>query len=150
MAFKKTNLTRHYSPETGRFLSEDPIGFFSLEFNFYRYVESNPLKYADPVGLDRRICHRRIRGLLGTYEGDFWHHSYVQFRDSSGNINYSSWGMNGMITDESGEGCGGNWTPSSNVSDQRARDFGNNLGDLLNYPSDGVCHLHSAAVYNFK
>ena len=42
---------RYYDPGTGRFLSEDPIGFES-DINFYRYVLNNPLTKYDPKGLD--------------------------------------------------------------------------------------------------
>jgi len=41
----------HYSAETGRFLSEDPIGFVGRDFSLYRYVENNPIRYKDPTGL---------------------------------------------------------------------------------------------------
>jgi len=43
-------MIRHYNPETGRFLSEDPIGFFGGDNNFYRYVFNSPLIYRDPNG----------------------------------------------------------------------------------------------------
>ncbi len=39
------------SPETGRFISEDPIGFGGGDNSLYRYVENSPLKYSDPFGL---------------------------------------------------------------------------------------------------
>ena len=41
----------HYNPQTGRFLSEDPIGFNSGDYNLYRYVHNNPLDSVDPTGL---------------------------------------------------------------------------------------------------
>jgi RHS repeat-associated protein len=41
---------RYYNPTTGRFLSEDPIGFMAGA-NFYAYVGGNPLRYRDPFGL---------------------------------------------------------------------------------------------------
>ena len=41
---------RYYDSNVGRFLSEDPIGFRSGDFNLYRYVVNNPLNYADPYG----------------------------------------------------------------------------------------------------
>ncbi len=42
---------RHYDPNTGRFLSEDPIGFAGGDANLYRYVGNNPVNYVDPSGL---------------------------------------------------------------------------------------------------
>ncbi|MCP5094762.1 MAG: hypothetical protein GY943_04340, partial [Chloroflexi bacterium] len=41
---------RHYNPEMGRFLSEDPLGFGSGDYNLYRYVFNNPLNLLDPTG----------------------------------------------------------------------------------------------------
>ena len=34
----------------GRFLSEDPIGFISGDYNMYRYLENNPILNTDPSG----------------------------------------------------------------------------------------------------
>ncbi len=42
---------RYYNPQTGRFISEDPIGFDSGDINLYRYVNNSPLNYTDPSGL---------------------------------------------------------------------------------------------------
>ena len=41
---------RYFNPDTGRFLSEDPIGFDGGSSSFYRYVENNPINYIDPEG----------------------------------------------------------------------------------------------------
>jgi len=41
---------RYYNPSTGRFLSEDPIGFAGEDTNLYRYVGNNPVSYRDPSG----------------------------------------------------------------------------------------------------
>jgi RHS repeat-associated protein len=50
----QTNLyyyrARYLDPATGRFLSEDPVGF-SVGVNFYGYVLNNPVNLIDPVGL---------------------------------------------------------------------------------------------------
>ena len=43
---------RWYDAKTGRFISEDPIGFAGGDINLYGYVWSNPIKYSDPTGLD--------------------------------------------------------------------------------------------------
>ena len=42
---------RHYSPELGRFLRVDPIGYFD-SLNLYQYVQSNPINFVDPFGLE--------------------------------------------------------------------------------------------------
>jgi RHS repeat-associated protein len=44
---------RYYDPISGRFISEDPIGFYSGEYNFYRYVTNNPVNHIDPFGLKK-------------------------------------------------------------------------------------------------
>jgi RHS repeat-associated protein len=41
---------RWYDPQTGRFISEDPIGFDG-GINWYAYVENNPANLVDPSGL---------------------------------------------------------------------------------------------------
>jgi len=41
---------RYFDPGTGRFLSEDPLGF-SIGFNFYAYVLNNPTNDIDSAGL---------------------------------------------------------------------------------------------------
>ena len=47
---------RYYDANTGRFISEDPIGFRSGDANFYSYVFSNPVNYRDPSGLAAGVC----------------------------------------------------------------------------------------------
>ena len=42
---------RYYNPETGRFLSEDPIHFRGGDLNLYRYVRNKVVNYLDPFGL---------------------------------------------------------------------------------------------------
>ena len=41
---------RWYDPNSGRFISEDPIGFADGP-NPYRYAGNNPILYVDPTGL---------------------------------------------------------------------------------------------------
>jgi len=43
--------SRWYDPKTGRFLSEDAIGFAGGDANLQRYVYNNPLKFIDPTGM---------------------------------------------------------------------------------------------------
>ena len=47
------NRFRYYHPETGRYISEDPIGFLSGEANFFAYV-SDTNAWVDLLGLFRK------------------------------------------------------------------------------------------------
>ncbi|MFZ3200418.1 MAG: RHS repeat-associated core domain-containing protein [Candidatus Acidiferrales bacterium] len=42
---------RYFDPTTGRFLSEDPLGFAADGVNFYEYAYDNPTDFTDPLGL---------------------------------------------------------------------------------------------------
>ncbi|MBI5885113.1 MAG: RHS repeat protein [Deltaproteobacteria bacterium] len=42
---------RYYDARTGRFISEDPIGFNGGDTNLYSYVGQNPVRYTDSIGL---------------------------------------------------------------------------------------------------
>lgn len=44
---------RWYDPQSGRFISEDPIGLDG-GINLYAYVDNNPLRYFDPEGTQMR------------------------------------------------------------------------------------------------
>ncbi|MBY0588572.1 RHS repeat-associated core domain-containing protein [bacterium] len=44
------NRNRWYDPSTGRWMSQDPIGFSAGDQNLYRYVENDAVNYTDPTG----------------------------------------------------------------------------------------------------
>src|SRR5262245_43679116 len=48
----QNNLNRWYDPVTGRWMSEDPIGFNGDSSNLYRYVGNSPTNGVDPSGND--------------------------------------------------------------------------------------------------
>ena len=41
---------RYYNPATGRFISEDPLGFGGGDVNLYAYVADSPTNFTDPFG----------------------------------------------------------------------------------------------------
>jgi RHS repeat-associated protein len=51
----QNNLNRWYDASTGRWLSEDPIGFAAGDANLYRYVGNSPTNGTDPSGLQAAI-----------------------------------------------------------------------------------------------
>ncbi|MBY0516991.1 MAG: RHS repeat-associated core domain-containing protein, partial [Bacteriovoracaceae bacterium] len=53
---------RYYDPSTGRFISEDPIGFAGGDYNLYRYVGNNPVKDIDPLGKTIMSASDRLGG----------------------------------------------------------------------------------------
>ncbi|GJG96678.1 RHS repeat-associated core domain-containing protein [Cupriavidus pauculus] len=57
---------RYYSPQLGRFISADSIGWGSGQTNNYAYVGGNPLSYADPDG---HIPLPVVTGIIGAGVG---------------------------------------------------------------------------------
>ena len=45
------NMHRYYDPDTGRYLTPDPLGLAGMDPNLYGYVGGNPINYIDPFGL---------------------------------------------------------------------------------------------------
>jgi RHS repeat-associated protein len=50
----QNNLNRWYDSSTGRWISQDPIGFAAGDANLYRYVGNSPTNATDPNGLIER------------------------------------------------------------------------------------------------
>jgi RHS repeat-associated protein len=79
---------RYYDPTIGRFLSEDPIGFWSGDYNFYRYVQNDPVNFVDPYGLEILVCNRKVNGFpfVGNhaYPWDTTNNTSEGMRGSSG------------------------------------------------------------------
>ncbi|PZN32668.1 MAG: hypothetical protein DIU71_06995 [Proteobacteria bacterium] len=53
---------RMYSPELGRFLQPDPIGY-AAGLNLYAYVGGDPINFTGPTGLARHCIWRTISGV---------------------------------------------------------------------------------------
>ena len=59
---------RYYQPQTGHFISEDPLSWASGQFNDYAYVGNNPINFVDPLGL---ACVDTSMLIQGTISGAF-------------------------------------------------------------------------------
>lgn len=58
------NWNRYYNPSTGRYITGDPIGL-NGGLNSYIYAKSNPLRFADPKGLNPLAACAANPGMCG-------------------------------------------------------------------------------------
>jgi RHS repeat-associated protein len=58
------NWNRYYDPDTGTYITKDPIGLAG-GVNTYAYVNGSPLNYIDPFGLEKIILFPPIGGESG-------------------------------------------------------------------------------------
>ncbi|WP_297292870.1 RHS repeat-associated core domain-containing protein, partial [Oceanicoccus sp.] len=58
---------RYYDAETGRFISEDPIGFAGGDLNLYAYVQNNPVMFIDPSGTNPALLYYFINTPIGQW-----------------------------------------------------------------------------------
>jgi RHS repeat-associated protein len=93
---------RHYSPSTGRFISEDPIGWASGQANDYSYVRRNPIGYVDPSGLFG-IPGAVYGGISGAIGG------YITGGGGQGGIIRCPGGRSGWLRASRRSGWGGCW-----------------------------------------
>jgi RHS repeat-associated protein len=63
----QNNINRWYEAGTGKWLSEDPIGFKARDVNLYRYVGNGPMNATDPSGQSGVLSDNKIEtGELDT------------------------------------------------------------------------------------
>jgi RHS repeat-associated protein len=71
---------RYYDPQTGRFISEDPMGFEAGN-NFYVYVSNDPIQWKDSLGLCKscglKVAPEYKDGTLVGKTGFHWHAEFL-------------------------------------------------------------------------
>jgi RHS repeat-associated protein len=65
------NRARYYDAATGRWISQDPLGFDAGDSNLYRYVNNNPANASDPSGnLETPGFYRDYAAYLAAVEAE--------------------------------------------------------------------------------
>jgi len=81
------NVARYYNPNTGRYITSDPIGLAG-GVNTYSYVGGNPVSNVDPLGLLTLSLGYFGSSVLG-FGGDVGGGGYVSY--SNGHFSYGSY-----------------------------------------------------------
>jgi RHS repeat-associated protein len=94
------NRARYYSGESGRWISEDPLGFPSGDYNLQRYVNNTTINAVDPNGFEIIWLHKnRGTSAHGTGPGSPTGHSAILIGNANDGWYYYSWEGSGMETD---------------------------------------------------
>src|SRR6267378_1931486 len=88
-----------YNPSIGRFPQSDPIGLLG-GINTYAYVENDPLRFTDPLGLATYMCTRRLHNV--PFRSGPLYHQYVCVGSSSGGFGCGGLGPTGNMFDSPG------------------------------------------------
>jgi len=124
---------RAYAPETGRWLSRDPIGFAGNDRNLYEYVNSRPMIGVDPTGTVVGIVELIVAlnslatcfvlsggiGVVFADAGDSWKHCAA------------ACGMGRLCTAEAASVAGILKEIGPNVYDDYLNEFQKQLADTL-------------------
>ncbi len=75
---------RYYSPQLGRFISEDPLGFDGDDLNFYAYVGNDPVDFIDPAGLGKLPANPSGLGPQWTRDPSHLHPNGERWKNPNG------------------------------------------------------------------
>ena len=85
---------RYYNPNTGRFISEDPMGFAGSGPNLYAYVGDDPINAIDPFGLSGWLTIYSS-GTFGQGYMGLGYHSWISYTPDGGYATtYGTYGNN--------------------------------------------------------
>lgn len=61
LSFAGISDARWYDPQTGKFMTRDPLGEYA-DVNLYRYTRNSPINWVDPFGLDIAVIYGLPQG----------------------------------------------------------------------------------------
>jgi RHS repeat-associated protein len=119
---------RFMSPELGRFLQSDPIGFKGDASNLYRYCGNDPIDKGDPMGLENPPA--RVIG------GTFW--AMEKFWDTSCNFQGDFNQFLTGIRPQAGMDNGGGGSPDGGAKSVSRDSEGNKKSSYSFVPTDRI------------
>ena len=116
------NGARYYDPDTGRYLSPDPLGLEGGDPTLYAYAANNPLRFADPLGLkfvglsggERAVINSlRLNSQIGgmIIEMDNAPDFEIRFKGNAGGMDEYGGGLTIYYPKNDDEGCASGFRP---------------------------------------